>query len=168
MECLNFENEHFNEEYQNWPPLHQPGKSLRDTMRRCMWCHGGIGIGLARLASEKFSDIESLELRRDTERSIRGARKNLSKALDTLCCGTMGGVELFYEIGKTYQNQKLIEESRQQLVGVINAAHESTYRFGGAGGIGEFHLGLFRGISGIGYTIMRQLNPQLPNVLIWE
>ena len=168
MECLNFENEHFNEEYQNWPPLHQPGKSLRDTMRRCMWCHGGIGIGLARLASEKFSDIESSELRRDTERSIRGARKNLSKALDTLCCGTMGGVELFYEIGKTYQNQKLIEESRQQLVGVINAAHESTYRFGGAGGIGEFHLGLFRGISGIGYTIMRQLNPQLPNVLIWE
>jgi lantibiotic modifying enzyme len=80
----------------------------------------------------------------------------------------MGGVELFYEIGKTHQDSELITEARKQLLDVIHAAHENTYRFGGAGGIGEFHLGLFRGISGVGYTILRQLNPQLPNVLIWE
>lgn len=168
QECLNFENERFNEEYQNWPPVNQPGRSLRDTMQRCMWCHGGIGVGLARLASEKFSDLDESELRRDVERSIRGARKNISRAMDTLCCGTMGGVELFYEIGKTHQDSELITEARKQLLDVIHAAHENTYRFGGAGGIGEFHLGLFRGISGVGYTILRQLNPQLPNVLIWE
>jgi lantibiotic modifying enzyme len=80
----------------------------------------------------------------------------------------MGGVELFYEVGKTHQDSELIQESRTQLINVINAAHQNAYKFGGAGGIGEFHLGLFRGISGVGYTILRQLNPQLPNVLIWE
>lgn len=168
QECLRFENERFNEEYQNWPPIHQPGKNLHDTMKRCMWCHGAVGVGLARLASEKFSDLDTSDLRFDIDRSIRGARKNMSKTIDSLCCGAMGRVELFYEVGKTHLDSELIAQARQQLFEVIEAAHQSTYRFGGAGGIGEFHLGLFRGISGVGYTILRQLNPNLPNVLIWE
>jgi lantibiotic modifying enzyme len=29
-------------------------------------------------------------------------------------------------------------------------------------------LGLFRGMAGVGYTALRQVDPSLPNVLIFE
>jgi hypothetical protein len=31
-----------------------------------------------------------------------------------------------------------------------------------------FNLGLFRGIAGVGHTVLRRIEPSLPNVLIWE
>ena len=31
------------------------------------------------------------------------------------------------------------------------------------------NLGFYRGLSGVGYTLLRQLAPEtLPNILIWE
>ena len=30
------------------------------------------------------------------------------------------------------------------------------------------HLGLFKGVSGFGCTLLRRLNPNLPNALFWE
>ncbi len=35
-------------------------------------------------------------------------------------------------------------------------------------GTGMFNLGLFRGIAGVGYTLLRRVDDSLPNVLIWE
>jgi lantibiotic modifying enzyme len=29
-------------------------------------------------------------------------------------------------------------------------------------------LGLFRGLAGVGYTILRRLSHAVPNVLVWE
>ena len=33
---------------------------------------------------------------------------------------------------------------------------------------GSSILGLFRGLAGVGYTLLRQVDDSLPNVLIWE
>jgi lantibiotic modifying enzyme len=32
----------------------------------------------------------------------------------------------------------------------------------------RFNLGFFRGLAGVGYTLLRQLSSRVPNVLIWE
>jgi lantibiotic modifying enzyme len=32
----------------------------------------------------------------------------------------------------------------------------------------QFNLGLFRGLAGVGYTLLRQVDGFLPNILIWE
>jgi lantibiotic modifying enzyme len=32
----------------------------------------------------------------------------------------------------------------------------------------RFNLGLFRGLAGVGYTALRQVDNSLSNVLIWE
>ena len=32
----------------------------------------------------------------------------------------------------------------------------------------QFNLGLFRGLAGVGYTLLRQVDASLPNVLIWQ
>jgi len=36
------------------------------------------------------------------------------------------------------------------------------------GGNRRYNLGLFRGLAGVGYTALRQVDRSLPNVLIWE
>jgi lantibiotic modifying enzyme len=46
------------------------------------------------------------------------------------------------------------------------AAATGDYRWNS--GKGQFNLGLFRGLSGVGYTLLRQADPSLPNILIWQ
>ena len=46
------------------------------------------------------------------------------------------------------------------------AAATGDYRWNS--GKRQFNLGLFRGLSGVGYTLLRQIDTSLPNVLIWE
>jgi lantibiotic modifying enzyme len=57
--------------------------------------------------------------------------------------------------------------STQRLAQIIanrNEQGDYAWNTGGA----AFNLGLFRGLSGVGYTILRKLSPELPNLLIWE
>ena len=59
------------------------------------------------------------------------------------------------------------ELAARRLLSVIeNAASSGDYRWNS--GQGKFNLGLFRGIAGVGYTALRQVDGSLPNVLIWE
>ncbi len=62
----------------------------------------------------------------------------------------------------------LERHARENLVRLI----EKKRRFG-VYKLGEFKgydvpLGMFRGVTGIGYTILRRLEKKLPNVLIFE
>jgi lantibiotic modifying enzyme len=57
--------------------------------------------------------------------------------------------------------------SDQRLAQIIANRHEHGDYLWNAGNT-RFNLGLFRGLSGVGYTILRKLDPRLPNVLMWE
>jgi lantibiotic modifying enzyme len=46
------------------------------------------------------------------------------------------------------------------------AAATGDYRWNA--GKRQFNLGLFRGLAGVGYTLLRRVDAALPNVLIWE
>jgi lantibiotic modifying enzyme len=55
----------------------------------------------------------------------------------------------------------------RRLTAVLDgSAANGDYRWNS--GNRRFNLGLFRGLAGIGYTLLRRLDPSLPNVLIWE
>jgi lantibiotic modifying enzyme len=49
---------------------------------------------------------------------------------------------------------------------VQQAAHSGDYRWNS--GEQRFNLGLFRGLAGVGYSALRQIDPSLPNVLLFE
>ena len=49
---------------------------------------------------------------------------------------------------------------------VATAERTGSHRWNG--GIERFNLGLFRGIAGVGYAALRQIDGSLPNVLVWE
>jgi lantibiotic modifying enzyme len=59
------------------------------------------------------------------------------------------------------------ELAARRLMSVMeSAAATGDYRWNS--GERRFNLGLFRGLAGVGYTVLRQVDRSLPNVLIWD
>jgi type 2 lantibiotic biosynthesis protein LanM len=161
-ECIAFENSSYDPERKNWPDLRNPAGPAWS----CRWCHGAPGIGLARLATGRSGQMDAKLLDKDIGNAVEGARSRRSE-LDTLCCGTLGSIEFFCEAGRSLHRADLQEIAAKRLTAVLEeAAISGDYRWNN--GKGKFNLGLFRGLSGVGYTLMRQIDASLPNILIWQ
>jgi lantibiotic modifying enzyme len=108
----------------------------------------------------------------DIANAVAGVQHNRPTPVDTLCCGTLGGIEFLCEAAGTLERDDLREAAAQRLFAVLDRAKTAgDYRWNN--GRRQFNLGLFRGLSGVGYTLLRQATRQqsdttLPNVLIWE
>jgi lantibiotic modifying enzyme len=165
-ECIAFEDASYDAARHNWPDLrggeaHWP----------CQWCHGALGIGLSRLAIAKRAGadaaLDTKVLAADIRNAVEGVEQGRPTPVDTLCCGTLGGVEFFCEAGEALGRDDLRKLAAQRLAAVVQrAAATGDYRWNS--GKREFNLGLFRGLAGVGYTLLRQIDASLPNVLIWQ
>ncbi len=161
-QCMAFENASYDADRHNWPDLraaqpHWP----------CQWCHGAVGIGLARLATIKRGGMETKAIATDIRNAVAGMAHGKPTPVDTLCCGTLGTVEFFCEAGAALERDDLRALAASRLMAVLQrAATTGDYRWNS--GKRQFNLGLFRGLAGVGYTLLRQIDPSLPNVLIWE
>jgi lantibiotic modifying enzyme len=162
-ECIAFEDTTYDEAHKNWPDLRNAGEPAWP----CQWCHGAPGIGLARLATRKRGAIESKDLAVDIRHAVEGATRGWPASVDTLCCGTLGSVEFLCEAASALEQPDLRELAARQLATVLqNAAAAGDYRWNS--GKRQFNLGLFRGLAGVGYTALRQVDRTLPDILIWE
>jgi len=161
-ECIAFENSSYDSQRKNWPDLRSAEPSWP-----CQWCHGAPGIGLARIAITKRGAIATKTLEPDIQHAIEGATRAWPGGLDTLCCGTLGSVELFCEAGSALERNDLRDLGSRHLMAILQAAaSHGDYRWNS--GKRRFNLGLFRGIAGVGYTALRRVDDSLSNVLIWE
>jgi type 2 lantibiotic biosynthesis protein LanM len=159
-DCIAFENASFSAEHGNWPDLRNlPGKAA--ITWSCQWCHGATGIGLARLGMLRSSaDADRPGLHQDVERALSCAKTSWPQPVDTLCCGTLGTVEFLSAAGQD-------DLAAEKLAAVVAAAAR-TGDYGFGGGNRRFNLGLFRGMAGVGYSLLRRAEASLPNVLLWE
>ena len=103
----------------------------------------------------------------DIRNAVDGVRRGWRGAVDTLCCGTLGSIEFFCEAANALGCSNLRELASQRLLAILQAA-ASTGDYRWNSGKGQFNLGLFRGLAGVGYTLLRRIDGSLPNVLIWE
>jgi type 2 lantibiotic biosynthesis protein LanM len=162
-EALAFENSTYDADRRNWPDRRhadEPGWA-------CRWCHGAPGIGLARAALLKQGRMDPATLRDDIRHALAGVDKAWPTELDTLCCGTLGNVEFLCEAGEALGRPDIRETAANRLAAIVQAAGSTgDYRWNSGGQ--RFNLGLFRGLAGVGYTLLRQRDESLPNVLIWE
>jgi lantibiotic modifying enzyme len=170
-ECIACEDASYDAERHNWPDL-RGGSQLQWP---CQWCHGAPGIGLARLATARRiagnaavrDKIDVTRLGDDVTKAVEGVRRAWPSQLDTLCCGTLGGIEFLCEAANGVGGDDIGELALRRLTAVLDGSEASgDYRWNS--GSRRFNLGLFRGLAGIGYTLLRRLDPSLPNVLIWE
>ena len=165
-ECVAFEDSSYDAARHNWPDLrgsepHWP----------CQWCHGATGIGLSRIGMRRSRGAVDCALA-DIENAVAGVEQGPLTPVDTLCCGTLGGIEFLCEAGGTLERDDLRAAAAQRLLAIVQRASAAgDYRWNT--GKRQFNLGLFRGLSGVGYTLLRQALAQradtsLPNILIWE
>jgi type 2 lantibiotic biosynthesis protein LanM len=161
-ECMAFENSSYDATRHNWPDLR-----TAEPHWPCQWCHGALGIGLARLGMSKRGAMDATQLAADIGNAVNGAQQSRLTPIDTLCCGTLGSVEFLCEAGGALKRRDLSDLASRQLMAIVEqAAAAGDYRWNS--GKRQFNLGLFRGLSGIGYTLLRRIDTSLPNVLIWE
>ena len=170
-ECIAFEDQTYDPARHNWPDLRVPGQPLWP----CQWCHGAPGIGMARLATARRIHANSaLEAKfggtlvaADIDNALESVKQAWPGQLDTLCCGTLGGIEFLCEAADRAGAREISELAARRLGTVVaNAASAGDYRWNS--GKRQFNLGLFRGLAGVGYALLRQVDRSLPNVLIWE
>ena len=189
-ECIEFENTSFSSVRGNWPDFRREGVET-DAFWPCQWCHGAGGIGLARIGTllrrrcrgehewtRNFAgdylpppprDPSEKMLLTDINRAVDCVERSWPYPFDTLCCGSLGNIELLNEAARGFvghEREKFREEASRRMMAILAAAElHGDYRWD----VGDkrFNLGLFRGIAGVGYTLLRQVNPDLPNVLIW-
>jgi lantibiotic modifying enzyme len=161
-ECIAFENGSFDTAHANWPDFRS-----KEAHWRSQWCHGAVGIGLARTAIAKCSGWHGPPITDDIRNAVTGVQRSWPGQVDTLCCGLLGGVEFLNEAAGCLELDSLAGLAARRLAAVVE---ESTsvgdYRWNG--GERRFNLGFFRGLAGIGYTCLRQIDRTLPNVLVWE
>lgn len=162
-ECIAFENSSYDAEQHNWPDLREDGRPSWP----CQWCHGAPGIGLARLATGRLRGMDAALLTTDIQNAVEGAKQGRPIAVDTLCCGALGSIEFFCEAGAALGRDDLRALAGERLTAVLQrAAAAGDYRWNS--GKRRFNLGLFRGLAGVGYTLLRRVDGSLPNVTIWE
>ena len=162
-ECIAFEDSTFGVDHGGWADL----RDTADACPPCKWCYGAPGIGLARIAMIKLAGAHMDSSRSDIERALAAVRDGWPAPTDTLCCGTLGSVEFLWEAGTVLRRDDLCERATRDLLAVVQAARrDGDYRW--SSGTGRFNLGLFRGVAGVGYTLLRQVDRSLPDVLVWE
>jgi len=170
-ECVGFENQSYDAARYNWPDLRVP----RQPVWPCQWCHGAPGIGLARLAlARRIGGNVALDAKlggklvaTDITNAVESVKLSWPGQLDTLCCGTLGGIEFLCEAADRADKGEIGALARRRLASVLaSAAASGDYRWNS--GKRQFNLGLFRGLAGVGYTLLRRIDRSLPNVLVWE
>ncbi|HEX5870483.1 MAG TPA: type 2 lanthipeptide synthetase LanM, partial [Longimicrobium sp.] len=164
VEAAAYEDAAYDEDAGNWPDLRWDPASFADG-----WCHGGPGIALARMDALEDADAPAL-WRMDVARGVRVARDAAVGRLDHLCCGNLGRALCLVEGGRRLG----IPGAEQAGSALAAAVVERARREGGYGlwrRYDGFHAfpGLFQGLAGIGYGLLRLAAPAaVPNVLTLE
>lgn len=151
----------------NWPvvgaldPASGSGHSVMTA-----WCHGAAGIALSR--AELPSSLKDAGTATDLGLALATTAAASLTALDQICCGNLGRADILIEVGRHLDRADVVE---QGLTLAGRAAERAALRqmFGlRASGVDYriFDPGLYRGLAGIGYVLLRAGRPnELPSLL---
>lgn len=159
-EAIEYENEFYSEDENNWKAN---WSAITDYL--LWWAYGAPGIGLARLGSLEYH--ESDILRRDVERAM-AVEPGLNEH-DSIMRGTFGHVDLLVELGRTYDPTNAERAVELATRAIRRKEQRGGYQVVCGAMDGLTNPSLFLGTAGIGYTILRLLEPEkVPSVLRFE
>ena len=166
-EAIAYERSVFMPEMGNWPDLREIS-TKEGISCMCSWCHGAPGIGLARVAGLGILDND--EIRKDIEVAIKTTQSYTLSEFDDICCGNMGRVELLFTAAQRLSRPQLLKVAIEKATQVVTRAEQrETFTFSPNWKNTPFLPGLFQGVSGIGYQLLRLSHPDLiPSVLLMD
>lgn len=159
---LRLESERYSSVDKNWPDLRIASiENLREPP--CQWCHGAIGIGLSRVSTARLLGSSPIAIR-DIERAVDATYSRQMRPVDHLCCGNIGITEFLGDAARQMGRSDIESAARERLCNLISAARRNgSFRWPVGGD--SVNVGLFIGLSGIGYSLMRDLSAgEFPSV----
>lgn len=160
-DALDFENVFYSRRNRNWKANWRAIPQYPT-----WWCYGLFGVGTARLGS--LEHYESEVLRRDLDRARDGLEPELL-AGDSVCHGTASIIDWLVELGRAVDVD--YASQARGLAGEMIRRRRRTggYQFAHGDLDGLYNPVFFLGTAGIGYTLLRLLDPNgLPSVLRFE
>jgi len=127
------------------------------------WCHGAAGIGLARIrAIETLLDGKAFEnelaicINTTYHTTVKQATEQDSSCL---CHGNAGNAELFLEAYRLFKNDSYLQLAYKAAANILKQKETlGRYRSGNPGGVEDNSL--FMGNAGIGYFLLRVIEPE--------
>ncbi|MDE7204716.1 MAG: hypothetical protein K2O91_23085, partial [Lachnospiraceae bacterium] len=118
-------------------------------------------IKMRQLVPEEMNSI----IKTDIEKAYTSLVKYGGKKNQCLCHGNVGNLEILYEYAKFTSDYKL----ERQIECSLQKAIEDSASYWDCGLLSNYeHLGFMLGITGIGYSLLRHVNKDLPCILALE
>ncbi len=122
---------------------------------------------MARLGSLEI--LNTAEIQQEIEIALRTTENFGLEAIDHLCCGNMGRVEVLLVGAQRCDRSDWHQIALQNATNVVARANRTgAYQLFANLPSSVFNPGLFQGTAGIGYELLRLANNDLPCVLLWE
>ncbi len=126
------------------------------------WCHGALGVGMSRLNFFKSGVSIDNKVPRDIKNSLDKTVETGGHFLDTLCCGNSGRIDFFLELQNTSFYEEAADKYLHWLVNNMISNYESSgdFTYFSKFKTSDINVGFFQGLSGIGYELLRFLDPK--------
>lgn len=158
----------YSEKIGNWADrrLFRGTTGEEDGRNPATWCHGSGGILLARIKMSHMvpKEMNSI-IKEDIEKAYSSLIKYGGKKNQCLCHGNIGNLEILYEYARFASDHEL----ERQIECALQKAIEDSASYWDCGLLPNYeHLGFMLGITGIGYSLLRHVNKELPCILALE
>lgn len=184
-----YEQYHYQRNWKNWPDFRKGYYSEEDFSKAReqinkrefsyftegsdmnAWCHGAAGIGLSRLRA--FSSLQDVRYKKDALAALSKTKSTEliqeKKPLRsfTLCHGGGGNADLFLEAFLLWGDKKWKNYAQEVAQEAIQNKKQSGYYYSGFASAEEPEdTSLFMGNAGVGYFLLRCIDPQrTPSIL---
>lgn len=161
IELISREDLLYREDIKNWIDLRNNNKEALN-----YWCHGAPGILLARVKMMEYMRKEDRKLVKSkvTEALEQFIQNGFDRSNNhSLCHGIIGNIDILKTISETINDIELKETCKNLFNDFLEYIECDGIKYGLYGTLGM--VSFMTGISGIGYGILRQINPKLPSVL---
>lgn len=158
-QILSWEKSVYSKEHSNWPDYRGPIADYEIVS----WCHGAVGIGMSRLKlldTGLFYDESILDISNAYKKTINSYLHHL----DTVCCGNSGRIDFLLELLRLgiISNKFSVQKHINFLISNMLGKHLRGGNFScfSKFDTDELNVGYYQGVSGIGYELLRLIDPQ--------
>jgi type 2 lantibiotic biosynthesis protein LanM len=158
LEALQYERDAYDPDREGWPDFRM------DTCRRG-WCAGRAGVALARTEMQAID--RKTALTDDLDRAVAGMDAETLLDRDHLCCGNFGRVDTLLRL----DTRGVLSDGRKRAESLAarTLTRADAHGFTLPWATSEWpNATFFLGGPGVGYTLCRLLNPDLPCLLVCE
>lgn len=151
-EAVDFEDIYFSDKENNWVDLRNNKNNFHNA-----WCYGGAGIGLVRLHAYKI--LKDPRFLNDVRNIIYLIKTKPNNNLDFYCCGNTGKIDFLLESFTILKENDVFDLANEMIKELIQKKkQEGNYITHEATAISSENPSLFKGLTGIGYVLLRSQN----------